>query len=75
MGNKKKNEHKQPKKAKHASVYVLTAPALDSKEITIAGSKVGKNAKFTPKPKNVKVTGTTTTVDVPANSAVLVVTR
>ncbi|HEX8865127.1 MAG TPA: hypothetical protein VF821_05665 [Lentzea sp.] len=64
-----------PAKAHNASVYVLTAPALDSKEITIAGSKVGKNAKFTPKPKNVKVTGTTTTVDVPANSAVLVVTR
>jgi hypothetical protein len=56
-------------------VYVLTAPALDSKEITIGGSKVGKNAKFTPRPRNVKVTGTTTTVDVPANSAVLVVTR
>ncbi|MEU0882300.1 glycosyl hydrolase family protein [Lentzea sp. NPDC005914] len=66
---------KLPKKAHHASVYVLTAPALDSKEITIAGSKVEKNAKFTPRPKSVKVTGTTTTVDVPANSAVLVVTR
>ncbi|MGW6935460.1 glycosyl hydrolase family protein [Lentzea sp. NPDC054927] len=64
-----------PKKARHASVYVLTAPALDSTAITIAGSKVEKNAKFTPRPKNVKVTGTTTTVDVPANSAVLVVTR
>ncbi|MET9632329.1 glycosyl hydrolase family protein [Lentzea sp. NPDC006480] len=64
-----------PKKAHSAKVYVLTAPALDSKEITIAGSKVEKNAKFTPRPKNVKVTGTTTTVDVPANSAVLVVTR
>ena len=64
-----------PAKARNASVYVLTAPELDSKEITIAGSKVGRNAKFTPKPKRVKVTGTTTTVDVPANSAVLVVTR
>ncbi|MDX8035456.1 glycosyl hydrolase family protein [Lentzea sp. BCCO 10_0856] len=64
-----------PRKARHASVYVLTAPALDSTAITIAGSKVEKNAKFTPRPKNVKVTGTTTTVDVPANSAVLVVTR
>ncbi|MDT7788250.1 MAG: hypothetical protein QOF58_6669 [Pseudonocardiales bacterium] len=64
-----------PKKARHASVYVLTAPAIDSKDITISGSKVEKNAKFTPRPKNVKVTGTTTKVDVPANSAVLVVTR
>lgn len=64
-----------PAKARKASVYVLTAPRLDSKEITIAGSKVEKNAKFTPRPKHTKVTGTTTTVDVPANSAVLVVTR
>jgi hypothetical protein len=64
-----------PKKAHNASVYVLTAPKLDSKEITIAGSAVAKDGKFLPKPKNVKVTGTTTTVDVPANSAVLVVTR
>lgn len=64
-----------PQGARHATVYVLTAPALDSKEITIAGSKVEKNAKFTPRPKNVKVAGTKTTVDVPAHSAVLVVTR
>jgi hypothetical protein len=64
-----------PKKARHAGVYVLTAPAIDSTAITIAGSKVEKNAKFLPHPKNVKVTGTTTTVDVPANSAVLVVTH
>jgi hypothetical protein len=64
-----------PGKAHHASVYVLTAPALDSTAITIAGSKVEKNGKFLPRPKNVKVAGTTTTVDVPANSAVLVVTR
>ncbi|NKE61793.1 hypothetical protein FXN61_35545 [Lentzea sp. PSKA42] len=62
-------------KAHHARVYVLTAPKLDSTAITIAGSKVEKNAKFTPRPQNVKVTGTTTTVDVPAGSAVLVVTR
>jgi hypothetical protein len=64
-----------PKKAHHATVHVLTAPAIDSTAITIAGSKVEKNAKFLPRPKNVKVTGTTTTVDVPAGSAVLVVTR
>lgn len=63
-----------PKGARHASVYVLTAPALDSKEITIAGSAVAKNAKFTPRPQRVRVTGTKTTVDVPAHSAVLVVT-
>ncbi|MET8760106.1 hypothetical protein [Lentzea sp. NPDC004782] len=64
-----------PAKAHNASVYVLTAPKLDSKEITIAGSAVEKDGKFVPKPKNVKVTGTTTTVGVPADSAVLVVTR
>lgn len=64
-----------PKGARNADVYLLTAPALDSKEITIGGSKVGKNAKFTPKPKRVRVTGAKTTVDVPAHSAVLVVTR
>ncbi|MFI6094276.1 hypothetical protein ACIA8G_01885 [Lentzea sp. NPDC051213] len=64
-----------PARARSAGVYVLTASALDSKEITIAGSEVAKNGRFTPHPKRAKVTGTTTTVDVPANSAVLVVTR
>ncbi|GAA3628827.1 glycosyl hydrolase family 79 C-terminal domain-containing protein [Lentzea roselyniae] len=64
-----------PRKARHASVYVLTAPKLDSTEITIAGSKVEKNAKFTPKPRHIRVAGTKTAVDVPAGSAVLVVTR
>jgi len=64
-----------PAKARHARVYVLTAPELDSKEITLAGSVVEKDGKFVPQPRNVKVTGTTTRVDVPAGSAVLVVTR
>jgi hypothetical protein len=64
-----------PEKAHHARAYLLTAPGLDSKEITIAGSAVEKNGKFVPRPGNVKVTGTSTAVDVPANSAVLVVTR
>jgi hypothetical protein len=64
-----------PAKAHHARVYVLTAPGLDSTDITIAGSKVEKNGKFTPRPRNVEVTGTTTRVDVPAGSAVLVVSR
>ncbi|GGU44864.1 hypothetical protein [Lentzea flava] len=64
-----------PHKARHAKVYVLTAQKLDSTEITIAGSKVGKDAKFTPRPENIRVAGTKATVDVPANSAVLVVTR
>ena len=64
-----------PAKARNASVYVLTAPKLDSKEITIAGSEVAQTGKFTPKPKRTRVSGTTTAVDVPAHSAVLVVTR
>ncbi|WP_157984464.1 hypothetical protein [Lentzea terrae] len=64
-----------PAEARNASVYVLTAPKLDSKEITIAGSEVAQNGKFTPKPKRTRVSGTTTAVDVPAHSAVLVVTR
>ncbi len=64
-----------PQGARSADVYLLTAPKLDSKEITIAGSNVAKNGKFVPVPKMVKVTGTSTKVDVPAHSAVLVVTR
>lgn len=64
-----------PARARAASVYVLTAPALDSTAITIAGSKVEKNAKFTPRPRQVRVAGTKVTVDVPATSAVLVVTH
>lgn len=63
-----------PSGASKARVYVLTAPSLSSTAITIAGSSVGKNAKFTPLPKKVPVSGKKTKVDVPAHSAVLVVT-
>ncbi|TWP48472.1 hypothetical protein FKR81_28190 [Lentzea tibetensis] len=63
-----------PSGASKARVYVLTAPSLDSTAITIAGSKVGKNAAFTPLPKTVPVSGKKTKVNVPAHSAVLVTT-
>jgi hypothetical protein len=55
--------------------YVLTAPALTSKAVTIAGSAVGADGSFTPAPKPVAVAGRQLTVSVPAGSAVLVVTR
>ncbi|GLZ35098.1 hypothetical protein Lesp02_72850 [Lentzea sp. NBRC 105346] len=62
-----------PSNASKASVYLLTAPALDSTAITIAGSNVSGSAEFKPAPKAVTVSGTKTVVDVPAHSAVLVV--
>ncbi|MFC0438144.1 glycosyl hydrolase family 79 C-terminal domain-containing protein [Kutzneria buriramensis] len=60
--------------AARASEYVLTAPSLDSTAITIAGSAVGKNGAFTPKPQHVTVRDGSVTIDVPAGSAALVVT-
>jgi hypothetical protein len=64
-----------PSTASKASEYVLTAPSLTSTAITIAGSRVSSAATFTPAPKRVSVTGRTVTIDVPANSAALIVTR
>jgi hypothetical protein len=56
-----------------ASVYLLTAPSLSSKSITIAGSVVHSGGTFTPSPKPATVTGGKVTVSVPPGSAVLVV--
>src|SRR5206468_2468899 len=63
-----------PAAATHASSYVLTAPALTSKTVTVAGSAVSADGTFTPTPKPVTVTGTRLRVNVPAGSAALVVT-
>jgi hypothetical protein len=51
--------------------YVLTAPALDSTAITIAGSGVDKTGAFHPMPKLVPVSGHKATITVPAGSAAL----
>jgi hypothetical protein len=58
-----------------ARVYVLTAPSLSSKSITIAGSVVHSGGTFTPSPKSVTVTGGKVTVTVSPGSAVLVDAR
>lgn len=64
-----------PASATSASEYVLTAPSLSSRAVTIGGSAVSASGSFTPKPVSVSVSGTTTTVTVPADSAVLVQTH
>jgi hypothetical protein len=64
-----------PASATTASSYVLTAPALTSKTVTVAGSVVSADGTFTPTPKPVTVTGTRLRVSVPAGSAALVVTH
>jgi hypothetical protein len=64
-----------PAAATAGSSYVLTAPSLTSKAITIAGSPVSGAGAFTPAPTHVAVTGTRMTVSVPANSAALVITQ
>jgi hypothetical protein len=63
-----------PKSASHASRYLLTAPSLTSKAITVAGSAVDGSAAFHPQPQTLTVAGTKVVVTVPANSAVLLVT-
>ena len=64
-----------PTPATAADEYVLTAPALSSTAVTIAGSAVSRGGAFTPAPSRVTVTGRTLTIDVPAGSAALVLTR
>ncbi len=61
--------------AARASGYVLTAPSLTSKAITLAGSGVTASGGFHPAPQSLSVSGTTVVVTVPADSAVLVLTR
>jgi hypothetical protein len=58
-----------------AKVYVLTASALNSKSITVAGSSVSASGSFNPAPKSVTVNGGKVTVSVPPGSAVLVVAQ
>ena len=55
--------------------YVLTAPSLTSKAVTIGGSAVGADGAFAPVPKAVAVHGRAMTVSVPAGSAAVVVAR
>jgi hypothetical protein len=61
--------------AHKAEEYLLTAPALDSKAITVAGADVAKNGQFAPKPKYPAVHDNTVTIDIPAGSAALLVTH
>jgi hypothetical protein len=61
--------------AHKAEEFLLTAPALDSKAITVAGATVGKNGQFAPRPKHPAVRDNTVTIDIPAGSAALLATR
>jgi hypothetical protein len=60
--------------AHKADEYLLTAPSIDSKAITVAGATVGRNGQFTPRPKHPAVRDDTVTIDVPAGGAALLVT-
>jgi len=60
-----------PAPAVGGTEYVLTAPSLSSTAITIAGSSVGVDATFTPKPQTAQITGNKAVITVPANSAAL----
>jgi len=53
----------------------MTAPTLASNAITIAGSAVDVRGSFHPAPQRVRADGSTVVINVPTNSAVLVVTR
>jgi hypothetical protein len=59
--------------ASKASGYLLTAPSLTSKAITIAGSGVTVGATFQPTPQQLTVSAGTVTVTVPAGSAALLI--
>jgi hypothetical protein len=60
--------------ARTAKEYVLTAPSLSSKAVTIAGSSVSAGGAFNPAPTPVPVGSRKVTVSVPADSAALIVT-
>jgi hypothetical protein len=63
-----------PGPAAHAREYLMTGGgSLRDTALTIAGSHVGPDGRFTPAPVTVPVAGRTLTIDVPAASAVLVV--
>jgi len=60
--------------ATSAKVYLLTGHALDSPQITIAGSAVAVNGAFTPKPTTVSVSSSRkAVVSIPPHSAVVLV--
>jgi hypothetical protein len=62
--------------ASTASEYLLTAPSLTSKKITIAGSGVTVDGTFTPAPSTLAISGGTRAVlTIPAGSAALIVTH
>ena len=61
--------------ASTAAEYVLTAPSLSSKAVTIAGSAVSASGAFTPAPKHKPVSARKVVVSVPADSAALLVTH
>ena len=61
--------------ASNASEYVLTAPSLSSHSVAIGGSSVSASGAFNPVPTSATVSGQRVTVNVPAGSAALVVTR
>jgi hypothetical protein len=58
-----------------AEEYLLTAGSLSSTAITLAGSTVDEQARFTPSPRPLAVSGNGLVVDLPAASAALVRTR
>jgi hypothetical protein len=64
-----------PSAAHGAREYLLTAPSLDSTDITIGGSGVTANGSFHPVPQSVHTAGDSVVITVPANSAGLVVTH
>lgn len=61
--------------ASSAKLYTLTGHALNSPQITIAGSAVSVSGGFTPKPTSVRISsGTKAAISVPPHSAALLVT-
>jgi hypothetical protein len=63
-----------PGRATHAREYLMTGGgSLRDTALTIAGSHVTPDGRFTPAPVTVPVVGRTLMIDVPAASAVLVV--
>ena len=64
-----------PSLASKAHVYILTASSLTSTAITIAGSGVNASGTFSPKPALVSVSSRKVTLNIPADSAVLIVTQ
>jgi hypothetical protein len=63
-----------PGQARHAREYLMTGDgSLHGTALTIAGSPVDVDGRFTPDPATVPVAGRTVAIDVPAASAALLV--